>query len=204
MKEPAAPTALVLASSSEARARLLRAAGLDFAVEPARIDEEEVKRALLGEGAAPVEIAETLAELKATTVSRRRPAALVVGVDQVLSCEGRLFDKPADLEVAGRQLEALQGRRHELPTAAVAVRDGVRLWHCREIPRLVMRPLGPAFIEAYLARVGDAVLGSVGAYHVEGLGIQLFQRIEGDLFAIQGLPLLPLLAFLREHGLVPA
>lgn len=198
------PPPLVLASASPTRLRLLRAAGLAVAVDPAAIDEGEVKRSLKAEGAPPERAAETLAEWKAQTVSRRHPGALVLGADQILACDGAWFDKPADRAAARAQLRALRGRSHELLSAALLVRDGARLWHAVGRARLAMRPFGDGFIEDYLAAVGDAALQSVGAYQVEGRGIQLFERIEGDWFTILGLPLLPLLAVLREHGLVPA
>jgi septum formation protein len=173
-------------------------------VDPARIDETQAKRSLAAEHAGPDETAETLAELKALAVSRRHPGALVLGADQLLDCDGLRFDKPGDLAQARTQLRALAGRTHSLVSAAVVVRDGRRLWHAVDRARLTMRPLGDGFIESYLAAAGPAVLGSVGAYQLEGLGAQLFRRIEGDYFTILGLPLLPLLDFLRGHGVVPA
>ncbi|MFZ5791410.1 MAG: Maf family protein [Pseudomonadota bacterium] len=198
------PARLRLASASVTRARLLENAGLAFAAEPAPVDEEEAKRALEAEGADAAAIAEALAELKARAVSRRHPGAFVIGADQVLDCDGRRFDKPADLAAARAQLLALRGRTHELVSAAVVVRDGKRLWHHVGRARLTMRPFSDAFLDRYLAQAGPAILGSVGAYQLEGLGAQLFARIEGDHFTILGLPLLPLLDFLRTHGLVPA
>ncbi len=126
----------------------------------------------------------------------------MLGADQILSCEGRWFAKPATLAEARAQLEQLAGRRHELATAVVAVRNGARIWHQVAIARLWVRPCSAAFLDAYLAAVGEAVLASVGAYHIEGLGAQLFARIEGDPFAIQGLPLLELLEFLRAQGVL--
>jgi septum formation protein len=191
--------AVVLASGSVTRQRLLEAAGIAFAIDVPAIDEAEVKHSLKAAGAAPAAIAETLAELKAQRISRRHPGALVLGADQVLDCEGTIYDKPADLVAARRQLLALRGRRHELISAVVVLRDGARLWHHIGRAGLVMRDFSDAFLDDYLAAAGATVLSSVGAYRLEGPGAQLFQRIEGDYFTILGLPLLPLLDFLREH-----
>lgn len=194
---------LVLASASASRRRLLEAAGLAFEARPAGVDESEVKRALEAEGAEPIQAAETLAELKAARVSAQRPGALVIGADQLLACEGRWYDKPADLEAAADQLLALAGRSHSLETAVCVVHDGTRLWHHNAVCRLTMRSFGRGFVERYLAAAGPAALDSVGGYQLEGLGVQLFSRIEGDFFEILGLPLLPLLGFLRDRGVVP-
>ncbi len=194
---------IVLASASAARAAMLRAAGVAVEIDPARIDESEVKRSLGAENATTAAIAETLAELKAVAVSRRHPGRLVLGADQMLDCEGMRFDKPADRAAARDQLLRLGGRRHELVSAAVAVRDGERLWHHVDHARLTMRSLSAEFVDAYLDRAGEAALQSVGAYQLAGLGAQLFRKIEGDYSTILGLPLLPLLEFLRGHGVVP-
>ena len=194
---------VVLASASRSRLELLRRAGLQLRAEPARIDEAEVKTSLRAEQADAAAAAETLAELKAVKVSRRVPGALVIGGDQILECEGRWFDKPPDRAGAAAHLRALGGKTHTLATAACVVRDGIRIWHHREAPRLTMRPLDEAFIESYLEAAGPEVLETVGAYRLEGLGAQLFTKVSGDYFTILGLPLLPLLGFLREHG-VPA
>ena len=191
---------VVLASESRSRLELLRHAGLQLRAEPARVDEAEVKTSLRAEQADAAAAAETLAELKATKVSRRVPGALVIGADQILECEGRWFDKPPDRARAAEHLRALGGKTHALVTAACVVRDGVRIWHHREAPRLTMRPLDEAFIESYLEAAGPEVLETVGAYRLEGLGAQLFTKVSGDYFTILGLPLLPLLGFLREHG----
>lgn len=196
--------AVVLASASAVRARLLRDAGVAFETDATRVDEEEVKRAFKADGAAATDAATALAEMKARRVAPAHPRALVVGADQILVEGARWFDKPADLDEAKAHLRALSGRTHGLATAAVVVRDGTRLWHHVATPRLTMRPFSEAFIEAYLERAGPAVLASVGAYQLEGLGAQLFARVDGDFFTVLGLPLLALLAFLREHGAVPA
>lgn len=194
---------VILASGSATRARLLAAVGLSIARETAGVDEAEVKAALKAEGAPAARVAEALAELKAVKVSRRHPGAFVIGCDQMLDCDGRWFDKPDSLAAARAQLLALAGRDHRLLTSVVVVRDGTRLWHHSESATLTMRSFSDGFLDTYLAAVGDAAMGSVGAYQLEGPGAQLFARIRGDYFAILGLPLLPLLDFLRNHGVVP-
>jgi septum formation protein len=193
---------IVLASASPVRKTLLLAAGLDIDIIPAHIDEDEIKRALKGEGIDAGDGATRLAEMKAQRISAAHPGRLVIGADQILVCNGTWFDKPADLNDARAHLRTLRGRPHELATSAVIVRDGRRIWHHAERPKLTMRPFTDSFIDDYLARAGGDILSSVGAYHLEGIGVQLFSRIEGDYFSILGLPLLPLLAFLREHGVV--
>lgn len=192
---------LILASASPSRRQLLANAGLDFTIEPSGVDEDEIKLSLAAERAGAQDVAETLAELKARHVSKRHPQALVIGCDSTLACEGRLFDKPPTLAAARQQLLELGGRTHELCSSVVVARAGVRLWHHNERARLTMRPLNDAFLDAYLARAGEGITGSVGAYHLEGIGAHLFSRIDGDYFTILGLPLLPLLAFLAEHGI---
>lgn len=194
---------LVLASGSATRAALLRAAGLAPLIDPAAIDEDQTKAALRADGADPAAAATALADLKAQRVSRRRPGALVLGCDQLLDCDGAWFDKPGDMAAARRQLLALRGRTHRLHCAAVAVRDGGRIWHQTAMAELTMRPFSESFLDSYLALAGEAVLGSVGAYQLEGPGVQLFSRVAGDWFTILGLPLLPLLGFLRDHGVLP-
>jgi len=195
---PAPP--LILASASPSRRQLLANAGLVFTVEPSGIDEDEVKRSL-GSRAAPQELASTLAEMKAVKVSARYPEAMVVGADSTLACNGRMFDKPPDLAGARKQLQTLRGQTHELFSSVVVARGGTRLWHWSERARLTMRQLNDGFIDSYLARTGDDVLASVGAYQLERLGAHLFSRVDGDYFTILGLPLLPLLSFLAGHGI---
>ncbi len=199
----AAAPEVVLASASPSRRRLLADAGVAASCETAQVDEDEVKRALKAEGATPEQAAETLAELKAQRVSRRHAAALVIGADQMMECGGVWFDKPPDRDHAAAHLRALSGKEHRLITAVCVVRDGTRLWHHLEQACLRVRPLSDRFIEDYLDAVGDSALTSVGAYQLEGLGAQLFESVEGDYFTILGLPLLPLLDFLRRHGAVP-
>ena len=195
---------VVLASASAVRARLLAAAGIAFEQYPASVDEAEVKDALKGEGASALEAAETLAELKAQHVSRQNPGALVIGADQILECGGVWFDKPGDRAGAAVSLKALADRDHALLAGVCVVRDGMVLWHHGESASLRLRALDEDAIERYLDAAGPAALDSVGAYQLEGLGANLFERIDGDYFTILGLPLLPLLGFLRGHkvGLV--
>ncbi len=193
---------LVLASASAARRMVLLRAGIAGIVDPAHIDEAEVKTALKAEGATAMQAAETLAELKARHVARRHPGALVIGADQILDCEGTWYDKPQDLDQARDHLRALAGKSHSLETAVCVLRDGTRLWHHNARAILRMRDFSDGFLTAYIETVGEHVLASVGAYRLEGSGIQLFETIEGDYFTILGLPLLPLLGFLRAQGAV--
>lgn len=203
VSDPGVPP-LVLASTSPVRARLLTAAGLRPAVVPPWVDEAAVRDSLRASGAGPVQVADALAELKALKVSQADPAAVVIGADQVLTCDGTWFDKPEDRPAARRQLLDLRGRTHILTSAVVAARAGTAVWRHAESARLTMRSFSTGFLDSYLDRLGDGALGSVGAYQLESLGIQLFERIDGDFFCILGLPLLPVLAFLREHRVVPA
>ena len=198
----AAHPALILASQSTARASVLRAAGLRFGARPARIDEAAVKTAMQAEGASADDTATKLAELKAARI--RDPDALVIGADQLLVCDGRWFDKPPDLAAAREQLRILRGRDHALVTAVACRRNGSVLWHHVARPTLRMRRFSDAFLDAYLAAEGDAVLSSVGAYRLEGLGVHLFDAITGNHADILGLPILPLLGFLRQHGVLTA
>jgi len=196
-------TAVILASASRARRALLENAGVSFEVMAAPVDEAEVKQALRAEQASAAAVAETLAELKALHVSRRRPDALVIGADQMLECEGRWFDKPETLDEARAQLQALSGKTHSLLASVCVLRGSQRLWHHNEGARLLVRELSPEYLDYYLDAVGGAALTSVGGYQLEGLGAQLFARVQGDYFTILGLPLLALLDFLRNHGVVP-
>lgn len=196
--------ALVLASGSATRAGMLRAAGVAIDIAAAAIDESELLQSFRREGAAPDRVAEALAELKAQKVSARHPGRLVLGADQMLDCGGTWLERPADLAEARRHLLLLRGRRHRLVSSAVLVRDGVRLWHHTAAADLEMRAFSDAFLDAYLAAAGAAVLGAVGAYQLEGLGAQLFRRIDGDFFTVLGLPLLPVLDILREQGMLQA
>ena len=191
---------LILASQSRARQMLLENAGLDFEALPADIDERAVQR---DSGlSTPGEIAALLAREKALFVSRRRPGQYVVGADQTLALGQRMFSKPAGRAQAAEQLGLLAGQVHELHSAVSVARDGRSLFADVSVARMAMRRLGASEIEAYLDQAGAAVTTSVGAYQLEGLGVHLFERIEGDHFTILGLPLLSLLAFLRREQLL--
>ncbi|NGM23667.1 septum formation protein Maf [Roseomonas stagni] len=200
--------ALVLASASASRRAMLEGAGLRFEAIAAAVDEAAIKESAQAEGIPPAEAALMLADAKAMRIATRRPEALVIGGDQLLTCtiDGvvRWFDKPIGLEGARDHLRTLRGRRHELVTATVAWRGGERIWQDVSTPRMTMRDVSDQFIEDYLALEGEILCSSVGAYRVEGPGIQLFNRIEGEHSAILGLPLLPLLRFLRQHGVLSA
>ncbi|OUJ05576.1 nucleoside triphosphate pyrophosphatase [Acetobacter malorum] len=191
---------LVLASGSAIRRKLLENAGLTFSVLSSSVDEEPLKKAGRAEGAPPETVALRLAEAKALSVSCAD--AFVIGADQMLSCKGDWYDKPADLTAARQQLLSLRGQTHTLHTAVVVCRNGQVLWQHVSEPQLTMRLFSDAFLEAYLAEEGDECLYSVGAYRIEGPGLHLFARMEGDQTAILGLPLLPLLEALREMGVL--
>lgn len=193
---------MILGSGSRFRRQLLENAGLAVEVDLPQIDERMAEKVVEGTGLTPAELAEILAEAKATDVSARNPGCLVIGCDQTMSLEDRLFHKPKDMEAARRHLLALSGRTHELHSAVVLARDGSAIWRHVSTARLTMRDLDPAFIGRHLARVGEKALESVGAYQIEGEGIQLFEAVEGDHFTIVGLPLLPLLAELRRLGAI--
>jgi septum formation protein len=191
---------LILASQSCARQTLLANAGIDFDAVPADIDERGVQQASgLSE---PGEVAALLAREKSLAVSADRPGRTVVGADQTLALGRRLFSKPIGRAEAAEQLRGLAGHSHELHSAVAVARDGKILFEAADIARMTMRRLGEADIDAYLDAAGEAVISSVGAYQLEGLGVHLFERIEGDHFTILGLPLLRLLAFLRSERLL--
>ncbi|MEM9765415.1 MAG: Maf family protein [Pseudomonadota bacterium] len=193
---------VILASASKARAALLEAAGVAVEIMPARIDEGAVKAALRAEGAPARDQADKLAELKALRISGRQPGALVLGADQMLVCEGRVFDKPANEAEAAEHLQFLRGKPHELLSAAVIVRDGAPLWRHVGRARLLMRAFSDTFLQSYLESVGEAVKDTVGCYQLEGEGAQLFARVDGDYFTVLGLPLLEVLGFLRAQGVI--
>jgi septum formation protein len=191
---------LVLASKSAARQALLRAADIPFEIIAADIDERFVEVPLRTKGAPAAAIAAHLARAKALAVSAHAFSRLVVGADQVLALGSEIFSKPDSRKTAGAQLAQLSGRTHALHSAVCVARDGTVLFEAVSTANMTCRVLSPGFIDAYIAAAGDAVLTSVGAYQVEGLGVHLFDRIDGDHATILGLPLLPLLAFLREEG----
>ncbi|WP_431266782.1 Maf family protein [Dankookia sp. P2] len=198
----AASPALILASASTARRAVLAAAGLRFTAQAAAVDEAAIKESAQAEGIAVEEAAMLLAEAKAQRIASRHPEALVIGADQMLVCGDRWFDKPVGMDDAREHLRALRGQTHELVSAMVCWRGGARIWQHLARPRLTMRDFSDGFLETYLAVEGEAVLGSVGAYRLEGPGVQLFDRVEGEHSAILGLPLLPLLNYLRQHGVL--
>ncbi len=194
------PQPLVLASKSDIRGKILSAAGLRFEIRPAQIDERAVElKAGVADAAAA---ARTLARAKAQSVAASRPGSLVLGADQTLARGAKRFGKPANRASAAEQLRALRGTTHELHSALALVRDGVVLFDCIDTARLTMRDFSDRFLDDYLALAGDSALSSVGGYQLEGIGIHLFERVEGDYFTILGLPLLPLLGFLRQNGFV--
>jgi septum formation protein len=193
---------LVLASSSRSRRTMLTSAGVAFITDPADVDEGAVKQALAAKRVDAAVVAETLAAMKADEVSHRHPESLIIGSDQMLACEGRWFDKPVDRASAKNQLLDLRGRSHELISAVTVFRGNRSLWRRVDRASLVMRAFSEAFVDEYLDCVGDDALLSVGAYQIEGRGIQLFETIDGDVFTIMGMPLLPLLAFLRSQGVL--
>jgi nucleoside triphosphate pyrophosphatase len=197
-------TQIVLASASRARRELLAAAGVAFTVEPADVDEPAIRKDLTGAGAgaSAVAIAEVLARAKAESVSAHHKDSLVIGADQVLAFGPELLSKPKDEAEARATLHKLKGHTHELHSAVAFAEGGRVVWEHVGTARLTMRAFSDAFLEDYLVRAGDRIGQSVGAYELEGLGVQLFERIEGDYFTILGLPLLPVLAELRARGVL--
>jgi septum formation protein len=193
----------VLASLSRTRAALLNQAGIKVTRDPARIDETEIKAFNRRKGAEAGVCAMALAEAKALTIATRHPQTLVIGADQILNCNGTWLDKPRDRDDARAQLQMLRGQTHELATAVCVARDANVMWHEIQRPRLTMRTFSAVFLDSYIENLGRDDMAAVGAYRLEGRGIQLFERIEGDYFAILGLPLMPLLEFLRSQGELP-
>ena len=194
--------ALVLASGSSTRRVMLERAGLTVIIDPPNVDEGAVKQDCRARGLNAGDTAMELAIAKAGQIAPRHPGRIVLGADQMLECEGEWFDKPADRPAAARQIARLSGRTHTLFSAVAAMRDGTVIWRGLERAELSVRTLSAGFIESYLDRIGDAVLSSVGGYQVEGLGIQLFDAIRGDHSTILGMPLIPLLGFLRGEGAI--
>ncbi len=197
----AAATNIVLASTSAIRMQVLTAAGVRFETASAGVDESSIKDSLLAEGVGPRDIADALAEAKAVKVSRKRPG-LVIGADQTLDFEGRLLDKADTVEEARARLREMRGKTHKLHCGMVVARDGMPIWREVVTTTLRMRPFSDAYLEGYLQRNVPAILSSVGCYQLEGEGVQLFDKIDGDYFAILGLSLIPLLDFLRRHEAV--
>ena len=195
---------MILASASQVRARVLRAAGIEFAVVAARVDEDALKQSMLAQKAAPPAIADALAETKAVRVSASRPGELVLGADQVLILDGELISKCETMEEARALLMRLRAKQHQLVSALVLAKDGTAIWRRVESASLTMRNFSEDFLDDYLTREGESLLAGVGCYKLEGRGIQLFSRIDGDYFCILGLPLLPLLSALREQAVIGA
>lgn len=190
---------LILGSGSATRRQMLRAAGLTFDVVPATIDEAALRHELTSSGGVtPAEIAEALARAKASDVSDRNSGSFVVGSDQVLDCAGEIFAKPRDDDGVRSTLRALSGKTHTLHSAVAIARDGRVLWSVCDAAHLTMRQLSDSVIESYVRLAGRDVRDSVGAYQIEGLGVQLFSSVEGNHFTILGMPLLPLLQALRQ------
>jgi septum formation protein len=195
---------IVLASGSASRRAMLEAAGVAFEVEPPRVDEEGAKASLRAEGVDGRGLADALAELKAVATSRRRPGRIVIGSDSVVAlADGDTLDKPDTRETAAAQLRRMRGGRAKLVSAAVAARDGVAVWRAVDVATLHVRAFSDAFLDAYLDAEWPAIAGCVGCFRIEGPGAQLFDRIEGSHFTVLGLPLLPLLGWLREAGEMP-
>jgi len=193
---------LILASASAVRARLLKDAGVHFDVRPAYVDEETIKESLLAAHAPLRDIADTLAELKALRVSASRPETLVLGADQILDFEGELISKCESLDDARVLLKRLRGKKHTLVSALVLARGGAPVWRNVDSAQLWMRDFSDSFLDDYLLTEGEELLSGVGCYRLEELGIQLFERIEGDYFTVLGLPLLPLLTALRQYEII--
>ena len=194
---------VILASQSVARRAVLTGAGVAHEATVSGVDEDVAKAGLLAQGAGPREVAEALAGLKALAVSASRPG-LVIGADQTLDLDGALYDKVGDVAAARDRLRLLRGRTHRLHSAVVVARDGQTIWRETVSASLTMRDFSDGFLEAYLTAEGEAALGSVGCYRLEGPGAQLFSHIEGDYFAILGLPLMGLMDLLRRHGALAA
>ncbi|MEQ9329603.1 MAG: Maf family protein [Rhodospirillales bacterium] len=203
---PAGPNAasipLILASGSTARAAMLKAVGLDVHLHPANVDEESFRHALRADRVTTEAAAEALAELKAVKVAGRYPQGIVIAADQMLDCGGIWFEKPVDRDHAFASLQTLAGRTHRLVSSVVLYRNGARIWHHTDVAEITMRRLDDGYIERYLDHIGDEVFSTVGCYRIEGIGMHLFSKVQGDYYTILGMPLLPLLDNLREQGVV--
>ena len=193
--------AIVLASTSAIRQQLLRNAGVNFLARSPAVNEAALK--VDNAGLPTGQMARLLAGAKAQALSALMPNHLVIGADQILSCQGKAHDKPQSLALAREQLLALRGQTHELVSAVCCARNGTMLWELQDCAHLTMRDFSVNFVDSYLTRIGTDAMTSVGAYKLEGTGLQLFSRIEGNYFTILGLPLLPLLEYLRSAGEIP-
>jgi septum formation protein len=194
---------MILASTSASRAAMMAAACIPYRAVAAHVDEAAVKAALLADHAVPRDIADALAELKAIKVSRAHPGQLVLGGDSIVAlADGTLLDKPVDRADAAAQLRQMAGAKHDLISAAVIALDGAAIWRHVDVAQMHVRPLSDAFIEAYLDREWPTIAGCVGCYRIEGPGVQLFSRIAGSHFTIMGMPLLPIIDFLRVRGVL--
>lgn len=194
---------VILASGSASRAAMLENAGVPFGTDCPAVDETAVKRSMKIAGAGAEEVAEALAATKAQQISRKHEGDLVIGADQLLVCGDEWFDKPDSLDGAGQQLRALRGQTHDLVSAVCVVQHQTVIWHHIDRARMTMRTFTDAFLSRYLEITGEEACSTVGGYKLEGLGVQLFSRVQGDYFTVLGMPLLPLLDFLRGHGVIP-
>lgn len=196
-------TRIILASGSQIRRQIMESAGLDFDVVVKPVDEAAIKSAMLAEGAKIIDIADALAEAKARRVSQAE-TGLVIGADQIMEMDGRLFDKPADLNAARERLLEMRGKTHHLIGAVVICENGRPVWRHMSKTTLSVRAFSDRFLDAYIEAEGEALTKSVGAYRFEGRGSQLFSSVDGDFFSILGLSLLPVLDYLRERGAILA
>lgn len=195
-------TEIILASGSETRQKMFKSAGIHAQIAPPHVDEGTVKESLKAEGAKPLDIAFALAELKAKSISVLYPDALVIGADQILDQKGNLLTKAKNRAQAQATLRTLSGEKHRLLSAAVAVQAGQVIWRGSDRADLTVRPLSDPFISHYLDQLGDRAYNSVGCYHLEGLGAQLFQKVDGDYYTILGFPMLGFMQFLRDRGVI--
>lgn len=194
---------LILASTSQIRQQLLTAAGVPFTAQSAQIDEDMIRRSLQAEQARPRDMADTLAEMKARKIAEKRPDCMVLGCDQILELDGEVMAKPESPEDARDQLRKLRGQRHKLWSAAVIYHNAKPVWRFMGEARLVMRPLSDTYLNDYVDRNWHSIRHSVGCYKLEEEGVRLFSAVEGDSFTVMGLPLLPVLGYLGDRGLIP-
>lgn len=202
INKPDKTTSIILASKSQFRAELLKSAGIEFTTASASVDERAIEQPLLEANLGPADIAQVLAEAKAEEVSSRNPNALIIGCDQTLSMNGDMFHKPSNMKQARQHLLNFSGKSHQLNSAVAFVFNQQTIWRHVSIANMTMRNLTPEYIGRYLAQAGQPILKSVGAYQLEGIGVQLFKKIEGDYFTVIGLPLLPLLSELRDLDVI--